>query len=85
MLDILEPTFKRYDLGLLAEEGEQDDSRCTTRLLGHRSLGRHSVLHRWKSRLRHVHRFGGNRASPFWAWCTIPLTTLCTKALRAAG
>ena len=27
VLDILEPTFKRYDLGLLAEEGEQDDSR----------------------------------------------------------
>ncbi|MBL90691.1 MAG: hypothetical protein CMH56_02625 [Myxococcales bacterium] len=27
ILDILEPTFKRYDLGLLAEEGEQDDSR----------------------------------------------------------
>ena len=27
ILEILEPTIKRYDLGLLAEEGEQDDSR----------------------------------------------------------
>ncbi|MBT6177161.1 MAG: DUF1679 domain-containing protein [Deltaproteobacteria bacterium] len=27
ILDILKPTFERYDLGLLAEEGEQDDSR----------------------------------------------------------
>ena len=27
ILDILAPTIKRYDLGLLAEEGEQDDSR----------------------------------------------------------
>ena len=27
ILDILEPTMQRYDLGLLAEEGEQDDSR----------------------------------------------------------
>jgi fructose-1,6-bisphosphatase/inositol monophosphatase family enzyme len=27
ILEILEPTFARYDLGLLAEEGEQDDSR----------------------------------------------------------
>jgi fructose-1,6-bisphosphatase/inositol monophosphatase family enzyme len=27
ILDILEPSLKRYDLGLLAEEGEQDDSR----------------------------------------------------------
>lgn len=27
ILDILKPTIERYDLGLLAEEGEQDDSR----------------------------------------------------------